>query len=140
MQNLADNEEGGLIFETEADTLTKSLGSELRDFSDVLRKAYHHEFAASNRKTNQEHIEVERPRLSVLLCGTPKQITSLIPDAENGLLSRFMFYRMNEESVFKGEEELFGCEDEEGLEAVFKKLGEEFFPFFKKLRAGGEIR
>jgi hypothetical protein len=31
-------------------------------------------------------------RLSALLSGTPKQVSALIPNAENGLFSRFIFY------------------------------------------------
>ena len=42
-----------------------------------------------------ELVEIERPCLSAVLSGTPKQIGTLIPNAENGLFSRFMFYVMN---------------------------------------------
>jgi hypothetical protein len=61
-------------------------------YSDLLRKAFHHESASSSRKANNEYIEVHRPRLSVALSGTPSQVTGLILSAEDGLFSRFLFY------------------------------------------------
>jgi hypothetical protein len=44
------------------------------------------------RRQNREHFSVEHPRLSVLLTGTRGQVFRLIPNTENGLFSRFMFY------------------------------------------------
>lgn len=42
-QALSDNHGWGVIFETEADTLTQALKTDYGDYSDGLRKAYHHE-------------------------------------------------------------------------------------------------
>jgi hypothetical protein len=44
---------------------------------------------------------MQNPRLSALLSGTPKQVSALIPNAENGLFSRFIFYFMNIKPVWK---------------------------------------
>jgi hypothetical protein len=91
LKALAENEEWGIIFETEADTLSAALKQDWGDFSDVLRKAFHHEPISFLRKTG-ERFELEHPALTVVLAGTPGQVRRLIPDAENGLFSRFLFY------------------------------------------------
>ena len=83
---------GSERFESEADTLGVMMDKEWANFSDSLRKAFHHETISYLRKTNNEHIQIENPRLSILLSGTKSQLHKLIPDVENGLLSRFIFY------------------------------------------------
>ncbi len=92
MELLNDNNGRGILFETEADTLRKTLKQDWGDFSDNLRKAFHHETMSSCRKDGFECIEVENPKISVLLSGTPGQVTSLFGSSENGLFSRFLFY------------------------------------------------
>lgn len=87
---LRQNDGIGILCETEADTLANTLKQEWGNISDILRKAYHHEFVSLNRKT--EFVEIDTPRLSVVLTGTPGQILGIIPSAENGLFSRFSFY------------------------------------------------
>ena len=44
------------------------------------------------RRKGNEQVELLQPKLSTVLSGTPRQIASLIPDTENGLFSRFIFY------------------------------------------------
>jgi hypothetical protein len=90
----------GLIFETEADTLSNALKQEWGDFSDVLRKDFHNEPISMARKQNNEYFEVENPRFGVCVTGTPEQVTKLIPSTENGLYSRFLFYSFSEEFVW----------------------------------------
>ncbi|MCF8247577.1 MAG: DUF3987 domain-containing protein [Saprospiraceae bacterium] len=46
---------------------------------------------AAARGSN-EFFEIDQPRLSVAISGTPKQILKLIPSVEDGLFSRFLFY------------------------------------------------
>src|SRR5690554_6717079 len=94
-QLLNDSDGKGLIFETEGDTLAKAFKSDYGDYSDGFRKAFHHETIAYYRRTDRELVEIDHPKLSTLLSGTPMQISALIPSAENGLFSRFMFYYMN---------------------------------------------
>ncbi len=86
------NKNYGIIFETEADTLSNTLGNEWGNFSDMIRKAFQHEPIQLMRRTNREEIEVERPNLSVVLSGTPDQINKLMSSVENGFFSRFLFY------------------------------------------------
>jgi hypothetical protein len=82
----------GIIFETEADTMGNSFKQDWGGYSDLLRKAFQHEPVTYSRKANAEFIEVEKPRISVALSGTPSQVQGLIKSAEDGLFSRFMFY------------------------------------------------
>lgn len=101
IQALADNDFKGIIFETEADTLAGTLKQDWGNFSDVLRKAFHHESTNMFRRKNNEHIEIEDPHLAITLSGTPKQVHNMMPDAENGLFSRFLYYAFEDYSDFK---------------------------------------
>lgn len=91
----------GIICETEADTLTQSLKQDWGNYSDMLRKAFHHEPVTYSRKTNNEYLEVEKPRLSIALTGTPSQVPGLITSAEDGLFSRFIFYTFKASSKWR---------------------------------------
>lgn len=86
------NKGQGLIFETEADTLTEILKSDYGNYSSHLRSAWSHEPVKFYRKSEDQLVEINEPKLSVLLTGTPRQLTRLIPDSENGLFSRFLYY------------------------------------------------
>jgi hypothetical protein len=92
IQALSDNDFKGIIFETEADTLAGTLKQEWGNFSDILRKAFHHESTNMFRRKDNEHIEIEDPHLAIALSGTPKQVHNMMPDVENGLFSRFLYY------------------------------------------------
>ena len=108
IQTLSDCGESVTMFESEADTLSGTMGKEWGGFSDLFRKAFHHEPYSYQRKTGNQYIELEFPRLSVALSGTPLQVQRLIPSAEDGLFSRFIFYVFRVEahwqdvSPFKG--------------------------------------
>lgn len=101
IQALFDNDFKGLIFETEADTLAGTLKQEWGNFSDILRKAFHHESTNMFRRKDNEHIEIEDPHLAIALSGTPKQVHNMMPDVENGLFSRFLYYAFEDFSDFK---------------------------------------
>jgi hypothetical protein len=90
IQALADNDFNGVIFESEADTLANTFKQEWGNFSDVLRKAFHHETTSLFRRKDNEFIEVENPHLAIVLSGTPRQVHNMMPDVENGLFSRFL--------------------------------------------------
>lgn len=92
IQHLRDNGGNGIMFETEADTLSSVLKQDWGGYSDLLRKAFHFEKVSYSRKGGQEFFEIERPRLSVAISGTPAQVLRLIPSSEDGLFSRFIFY------------------------------------------------
>lgn len=101
LKALNDNQGRGIMFESEADTLSATLNQDWGNFSDMLRKAFHHEAISQLRKTNDEFSEMENPFLSVILSGTPAQVRKLIPNTENGLFSRFCFYSFEYELSWK---------------------------------------
>lgn len=92
IQHLQDNGGTGIICETEADTLGRTLKNDWGSYSDLLRKAFHHEKISVSRKTNNEFLEIDSPRLAVALSGTPNQVLNIISSAYDGLFSRFLFY------------------------------------------------
>ena len=99
-QLLEENNGKGIIFETEGDTLTDALKQDFGGFSDILRKSFHHEDLSLFRRMNDELIEVQNPQLSVVISSTFDQLKALIPSIENGLYSRFLFYKLQEEHKF----------------------------------------
>ncbi len=128
LQNIMDADGMGLIFETEADTLSTAIGADYGRFSDTLRKCFDHDRISYNRRTEQEYREVESTYLGVLVSGTPAQVQPLIPSAENGLFSRQLFYYMP--AVRKWQNQ-FDCK-EANLESAFKKMGAEWGAFLEK--------
>ena len=135
-QLLSDNEGKGLIFETEGDTLAQAFKSDYGNYSDGFRKAFHHETISYYRRTDHEYVEIEYPCLSTLLTGTPRQVATLIPNAENGLFSRFIFYYMNIKPVWKN---VFAGRKNIDLDVYFDNLGQEFYPLYKALNENPAI-
>jgi len=72
----------------------------------------------------------------LVLSGTHRQVTFLIPDAEDGLFSRFIFYLMNLRPEWKDMLD----EDIEDMEEYFDALGQEFFHFYNALCEHPDIR
>ena len=101
IQALSDNNFSGVIFETEADTLAATFKQEWGNFSDTLRKAFHHESTSMFRRKDNEFIEIRDPHIAIALSGTPKQVHNMMPDVENGLFSRFLYYAFEDNSEFK---------------------------------------
>lgn len=127
-QLLGDSDGRGLIFETEGDTLAHAFKSDYGNYSDGFRKAFHHETISYYRRTDREFVDIESPCLSTVLSGTPKQVSALIPNAENGLFSRFIFYFMNVRPVWKN---VFASQTDNGLDDYFEALGNEFYELYK---------
>lgn len=134
-QILNDNNGKGLIFETEGDTLALTFKSEHGNYSDGFRKAFHHETITYNRRKDREFVEIDSPRLSALLSGTPRQVAALIPNAENGLFSRFIFYFMNIRYEWK---DVFAGESGQTLDHYFDHLGVQFYDLYKCLESQAE--
>lgn len=100
-QLLHENGGRGILFETEGDTLADSLRQEQGDFSDLLRKTFHHEPISFFRRTDRELREIGSPEMSVILSSTPDQYLKLIPTAQNGLFSRFLHFHLKPEPGFR---------------------------------------
>ncbi|MCK0131441.1 DUF3987 domain-containing protein [Flavobacteriaceae bacterium F08102] len=135
-QLISDNEGRGLIFETEGDTLAQAFKSDYGNYSDGFRKAFHHETISYYRRTDREYVDIEKPCLSAVLSGTPKQIQTLVPSAENGLFSRFIFYYMNIKPTWKN---VFQNNITNGLDQYYEQLGKEFFGLYKTLKNNPDI-
>jgi hypothetical protein len=135
-QLLDDSDGKGLIFETEGDTLAQAFASDYGNYSDGFRNAFHHETISYFRRTEKEYVDIKKPCLSTVLSGTPKQISTLIPSAENGLFSRFIFYYMNIRPEWK---DVFASRSTNGLEDHFDQLSEKFFRFYNSLENGKDI-
>ena len=100
IQHLEHNDGRGIMCETEADTLGQTFKNDWGSYSDILRKAFHHETISISRKTDSEFVEVNEPQLAVALSGTPKQVFGIINSAEDGLFSRFIFYVFKTDSIW----------------------------------------
>jgi len=136
-QLLSENEGSGLIFETEGDTLALAIKTDYGNYSDGLRKGTHHEMISYYRKTDREYKEIDEPCISLVLTGTPKQVSALIPNAENGLFSRFIFYHMNIKPFWKN---VFASGNDNSLKEHFNILGQEFFTLHKALNENPAIQ
>lgn len=131
MQQLAENGDSqvGLIFETETDALANMLGTTHGlDNSMMLRKVYHHESISQMRKTNNEHFIVSKPKLSIIISGTPSQIPNLFTSNSDGLFSRFMIVSGTRSIVWK---DVKPAEGSLPLSSQFKTLGNNFYSLWK---------
>lgn len=130
-QALSDNGEWGVIFETEADTLAQALKQDYGDYSDGLRKAFHHENISYNRRKDDEHVNLECPRLAALLTCTPGQIPLLISpqQVENGLGNRFLYYNLKSLHQWRN---VFAQCDEPRTDR-FRKIGERYLELYHDL-------
>ena len=136
-QVLNDNNGEGLMFETEGDTLANTFGSDYGNYSDGFRKAFHHETISYIRRKDREYVSIRNPRLSTLLTGTPHQILNLIPDAENGLFSRFAFYALDTRIVWNN---VFDNSLDGTLDDYFRALGEDYHDFYNILRSSKDLQ
>lgn len=136
-QILSENNERGLIFETEGDTLAQTFKSEHGNYSDGFRKAFEHEPISYVRRKNREHVEVREPRLSAVLSGTPRQVCSLIPDSENGLFSRFIYYTMPIESEWK---DVFADSDSNVMDLQFERMAAKLLKLYHFLEQTQDMK
>ena len=137
-QILSENDGCGLMFETEGDTLANVFASDYGNYSDGFRKAFHHEPISYTRRKDREFVELLQPKLSTVLSGTPRQIASLIPDTENGLFSRFIFYyvdfRLEWLNMFPQHK------DTDSLDDTFDRIGERILKLYQNLQMNAGIK
>ncbi len=133
IQQLDDNGGIGLIFDTECDTLSAILKSDYGDYSTIIRKSYHHEPIDLNRRKDDEYRVIETPKLAICLSGTPGQLYTLTPQAEDGTFSRITCYHVPFKMEFRN------VLAEQGLRAnstngAGGSLREKFFQLGKKYK------
>ena len=136
-QILAENDGRGLMFETEGDTLANVFASDYGNYSDGFRKAFHHEPISYMRRKGNEQVELLQPKLSTVLSGTPRQIASLIPDTENGLFSRFIFYYVDFKLTWLN---VFASSTEESIDDIFDSIGNRILDLYQNLNNNEEVR
>jgi len=122
-RQLADNNGEAAIIDTEVDTVVNAFCSDYGNYSEILRKAAHHETISYRRRTNDEFVEIDNPKISLCLAGTPNQVNALMGNGEDGLFSRVSFYHLPLDLVWR---DPFRDIDSP-LESLFKNLGETFF-------------
>ena len=93
----------GFMMDTEMDILAKIWKKDYGDYSDLFRQAFEHETFSKARRMgtrSTKSIVIDEPRLSVLLSGTPSQVTPLLGTGEDGLASRFLPYIISDVMPF----------------------------------------
>lgn len=136
IQHLKEGDQNGIFCETEADSMGNVMKQDWGGYSDLLRKAFHHEPISYSRKTGKEYVEINKPCFSVALAGTPGQVVNLIKSSEDGLFSRFLFY------VFKSDNTwIDAAETSNGvnLTSHFNALAEEVMHFVEFLETQQRI-
>lgn len=131
IQALVENFNRGVIFETEADTLANTAKNEWGNYDDLLRKAFGHESTSMYRRKDKEYLELNSPQLAIVMSGTPKQVTTLMPTVENGLFSRFMYLCLEDQLGFKSP---FKSHSQENYIEFFKQKGAIMYDYFNQLQ------
>ena len=136
IQHLKEGDQNGIFCETEADSMGNVLKQDWGGYSDLLRKAFHHEPISYSRKTNKEYVEINKAALAVALAGTPGQVINLIKSSEDGLFSRFLFYVFKSENIWMNAAE---TSNGVNLTAHFNSLGGEVLHFVEFLETKQRI-
>lgn len=135
INHLSQNEGFGIIAESEADTMTNSLKQDWGGFSDLIRKVFHHETVSSSRKGKDEFmldenfLEIKRPKLAIVITGTPSQVSGLINSAEDGLFSRFCYYSYGKDPEWN---DVFGKSNKVNLDNDYAKISKEVLEISNK--------
>ncbi len=129
MEWLSNTDGEGLVFSPEADIVTESLKNEHSgSLSTVLREAWGNaQVDHARRQNGGERLRVEKPRLSIVLAGTPGSVPRFFADTqavENGLFSRFAFYCM--QGDVKIAPNIFSDSQEPSKEERLATIGEDF--------------
>lgn len=130
IRQLFKNNGKGTIFETEADSLNGVMKNEdWGSFSDVLRRAFEFEKISMLRVSEDDSVEIEDPRLSIILSGTKNQLFKLIPSAENGLYSRFLFMDFPRSRGFDIDDD---DDNNESLDEYFNAVSQDVYDYSQR--------
>lgn len=143
IRHLKQNNESGVIFETEADTLSSTLVQDWGGYSQLIRMAFENECISNSRIGREEgEIYLQKinfPQLSMCISGTPNQVPALLHSTQDGLFSRFIFYTFKNDGVpsFKN---VFDEDIVESYDVYFDYLSNKVFNYYQKYQAKGVIR
>lgn len=127
LKQLFVNDGRGIMLETEADSLNEVMKNQWGNLSDVLRKSFEFEVLSSLRADDDKTFDIKIPKLSIVLTGTKNQLFDLIPSAQNGLFSRFLFIEF---PLVKKWENMF--ESDNSLESHYFELSRKVLKFYDK--------
>jgi len=133
-EQLAENDGiiASLIMETETDGLSMMLSNKMGEANSILfRKAFHHEYESQLRKRKGEHLVISRPKLVIIVSGTPSHIKGLFKGNEDGLFSRFMIVTGNSPLIW---EDVRPTPGKRSLDEVFAELGKNFTALFEHFK------
>jgi len=90
--NALDQNDGyGYMFGSEIDTLLTTMRQDWGNISPILRSIFQHETIGDNR-VGSRNKTVDHPKMGLTMCGTKDQLIRLLPSADNGLFTRFLYY------------------------------------------------
>jgi len=106
------------------DTLSITNASDYGNYSDIVRKVLENEPVSLSRRMNNEYIDVECPKIAIILSGTSGQVFKFINNKEDGLLSRFLVMSYNNNQGWQSVSPCLGCIN---LTDYFRNLSAEYF-------------
>lgn len=136
MVQLARNEGNGITIETEGDTVGAMFKNEHGDYSDLVRKGFQHEEISQFRKSDDpQYITMEEPKLSMLISSTYGQLGRIVPSSENGMFSRFFYYKL------KGKEDFVDvyAKDASNFKQAYKEVEIKIAKLLLKIHEVGDI-
>ena len=133
----ANGSMGGTLFESEARVISNTLSSDFgKQWSTILLKTAHHETISLTRVEDDRFIEIEEPRMAVGLTCTPGLLPKFFPSFEDGLGSRFLFWRLNRKFGWRNP----FLDNQQPLSETYKELGKEFLELYHEMDKLGERR
>lgn len=119
----------GFIFESEIDTLINANSQEWGNYTDIVRKAFHHEDLSIIRKDGEFYID--SPRLSICLTGTFDQFKTMFESAENGHFSRYALFTFDAPREWRSHRP---TKNSRYLDQSITKNSEKLHQMFKELK------
>ena len=132
-EGLADSP-SSVIFETEFKTLSNVLSQEWGQFRDVLLKGFQNEQVEVDRKSQEPKV-IGHPAPSMAVSGTPGTFSEVIGDTEDGLFSRFAFYRFEGEPEWNSQ---FGGVGETRLDRAVDRAADTLGKMYRGLEERAE--
>ncbi|MBM6890193.1 DUF3987 domain-containing protein [Bacteroides caecigallinarum] len=121
---------GNILPVSEIDEFSESLQTKYGKHAAEIRMYFHHERVGQSFKNDKEPVEIENPRLALMMSGTPQQLVNFIRTIEDGMFSRFLFYVMGTNYKWISQSPLDGngnIDVEELFSPLAQMLKEHFF-------------